>query len=170
MPSAPTRTPRMQCAAHAKQDTQILAHSPKWSALVSSATGTVVKTRKELFWCSSLVADTCQVQNGGCDVNAICSHDGITNAVTCRCKTGYTNTGSATNVSCTGRSIICITTSRTATSLGICTFIDTCLVSNGGCDPNAICSHETPSNAVTCTCKTGYSDTGNGSNVVCTGE
>ncbi|CAF5133671.1 unnamed protein product, partial [Rotaria magnacalcarata] len=33
-----------------------------------------------------------------CDPNAGCSHDNTTNAVECTCKTGYTNTGVARNV------------------------------------------------------------------------
>ena len=50
--------------------------------------------------------DACEVKNGGCDCNAVCSHDSTTYAVVCTCKTGYTNTGSATNVTCTGMRII----------------------------------------------------------------
>lgn len=46
--------------------------------------------------------DSCLVDNGGCHCDALCSHDPTTNAVVCTCKTGYTNTGSATNVTCTG--------------------------------------------------------------------
>ena len=40
----------------------------------------------------------------------------------------------------------------------ICNDIDECLVSNGGCDSNAVCSNMLGSR--TCTCKMGY--TGNG--------
>ena len=47
--------------------------------------------------------DACLVDNGGCDCNAICSHDPKTFATVCTCKTGYTNTGSAVNVTCTGK-------------------------------------------------------------------
>ena len=48
--------------------------------------------------------------------------------------------------------------------------VDSCLVKNGGCDANSNCSHESPSNAVICTCKTGYTNTGSAANVTCTGE
>ncbi|CAF4959852.1 unnamed protein product, partial [Rotaria socialis] len=65
-------------------------------------------------------SDSCTVNNGGCDPNAACSHDGTTYAVICACKTGYTNTGSGSKVVCT----------------------DSCTVNNGGCDPNAACSHD----------------------------
>lgn len=52
---------------------------------------------------NALFADTCQINNGGCDGNALCSHDATTNACKCTCKTGYTNTGSSSNVICTGK-------------------------------------------------------------------
>ena len=53
-----------------------------------------------------LLLDSCQVNNGGCDPNAACSHDSATNAVKCTCKTGYANTGTGAAVVCTGNSII----------------------------------------------------------------
>lgn len=43
-------------------------------------------------------------------------------------------------------------------------------MNNGGCDANAVCSHESTTNACKCTCKTGFTNTGTGSNVVCTGK
>ena len=49
------------------------------------------------------IVDSCLVKNGGCDTNAVCSHHSKTNAVKCTCKTGYTNTGSESNVVCTGK-------------------------------------------------------------------
>ncbi|CAF1652431.1 unnamed protein product, partial [Rotaria magnacalcarata] len=52
----------------------------------------------------------CSDNNGGCDPKATCSQDATTNAVSCTCKAGYTNTGSAVNVVCT----------------------DSCTVNNGG--------------------------------------
>lgn len=55
---------------------------------------------------TNILADSCQVENGGCCGNAICSHDGTTNAVRCTCKTGYTNTGSGGNTVCTGKLFI----------------------------------------------------------------
>ena len=54
------------------------------------------------FLTTESLIDACQVKNGECDLNAICSHDGITNAIICTCKTGYVNTGSQSNVTCTG--------------------------------------------------------------------
>jgi len=47
--------------------------------------------------------DSCKEKNGGCDCNAICSHNPTTFDVVCTCKTGYTNTGSEANVTCTGK-------------------------------------------------------------------
>ena len=48
--------------------------------------------------------------------------------------------------------------------------LDTCSVNNGGCDTNAACSYDSSCNAVKCTCKTGYTNVGTGSNVVCKGK
>jgi hypothetical protein len=48
------------------------------------------------------ILDSCNVNNGGCDVNAACFHDAKTNEVTCTCKTGYINTGVGSAVVCTG--------------------------------------------------------------------
>ncbi|CAF4621154.1 unnamed protein product, partial [Rotaria socialis] len=42
-----------------------------------------------------------------------------------------------------------------------------CTDNNGGCDPNATCSHDATTNAIDCTCKTGYTNTGSSVNVVC---
>ena len=114
---------------------------------------------------SRLVVDTCLVNNGGCDANAICSHDSASNVVKCYCKIGYTFAGNGSNLVCTGNSIIGSRAPGSRCSI----FVDACLVNNGGCDPNATCSHETSTNAVTCTCKTGYTNTGSATNVVCTG-
>lgn len=53
--------------------------------------------------CSYL--DECKVKNGGCDVNADCSHNATTNAVVCTCKVGYTDTAPETDKTvCTGNS------------------------------------------------------------------
>ena len=54
-----------------------------------------------------LISDSCQVNNGGCGPNTICSHDPKTNAVVCSCKPGYTNTGSGSTVVCKGTFVIC---------------------------------------------------------------
>ncbi|CAF4669883.1 unnamed protein product, partial [Rotaria magnacalcarata] len=42
-----------------------------------------------------------------------------------------------------------------------------CSDNNGGCDPKATCSYDATTNAVKCTCKAGYSNTGSSVNVVC---
>lgn len=46
--------------------------------------------------------DTCLIDNGGCNINSICSRDETTGSIKCICKIGYTNTGSETSVNCTG--------------------------------------------------------------------
>ena len=72
-------------------------------------TGGVVKCEGEFhlgkdvtMWRNSL-SDSCNVNNGGCDKNADCSHDKGTFAVVCTCKTGYTNVGTGTTVKCDGK-------------------------------------------------------------------
>ncbi|CAM4818052.1 unnamed protein product [Rotaria magnacalcarata] len=42
-----------------------------------------------------------------------------------------------------------------------------CSQNNGGCGPNAHCSENRTTTAITCTCKTGYANTGSQANVVC---
>ncbi|CAF2150842.1 unnamed protein product, partial [Rotaria magnacalcarata] len=42
----------------------------------------------------------CSDNNGDCGANATCSYNATTNAVSCTCKAGYTNTGSAVNAVC----------------------------------------------------------------------
>ena len=95
---------------------------------------------KSMLFCYSRLTDSCKVTNGGCDVNAICTHDLTSNGVVCTCKTGFTNTGSATNVTCTGEISILIAECCRTTLTVVSVLLDTCLVSNGGCDSNAVCS------------------------------
>ena len=49
-------------------------------------------------------------------------------------------------------------------------FSDSCDVKNGGCHKDASCSHDSVTNEVKCTCKTGFTDISNGSSVVCEGK
>ena len=86
---------RMQLFALARQDMSSLAIPQTPSAQVNSLTAIYFPARR-------IYADACQVANGGCDVNSICSHQSPSNAVVCNCKTGYTNTATGAGVSCTG--------------------------------------------------------------------
>ena len=117
-----------------------------------------------------LCTDSCLVKNGGCDGNATCSHNTTTNAVVCTCKTGYTNTGSDSKVICTGNTSCILLRAAIGPSSSLRLILDSCEVKNGHCDPNAVCSHESVSNAVTCNCKTGYVNVGSSSSVICKGE
>lgn len=55
------------------------------------------------FWVINFqFTDSCKVNNGGCDKSAVCSHDEISFAVICSCKTGYTNIGKLPTVKCEG--------------------------------------------------------------------
>lgn len=90
---------QMQLNAPVTQVTRIQVVVLPWYAQVrgkSSKTDLLLNTL-------TCITDSCQVNNGGCDTNAFCSHDKTTNAVICTCKTGYTNTGSASAVVCKGR-------------------------------------------------------------------
>lgn len=131
---------------------------------------TVFANNKDKTHIVILIVDSCDVNNGGCDPNAECSHD-ATNAVKCTCKTGYTNTGSDFNVVCTGniRYWCHLTTQNIRNQLSKL-ILDSCQVENGGCGSCGICSHEPTTNAVKCTMKTGYTNTGSGSTIVCTGK
>ncbi|CAF2268611.1 unnamed protein product, partial [Rotaria magnacalcarata] len=48
------------------------------------------------------------------------------------------------------------------------TIANGCTVNNGGCGANAACSYSATTNAVKCTCKDGYTNTGSAANVHCT--
>ena len=48
------------------------------------------------------VVDVCQINNGGCGTNALCSRDSKTNIAKCTCKPAYVDTGSQSRVICTG--------------------------------------------------------------------
>ena len=48
------------------------------------------------------VSDSCQVNNGGCGSRANCTRDSTTNIIRCICRAGFVNTGSDSNVVCTG--------------------------------------------------------------------
>ena len=78
---------------------RILARQPMLLALVRHA-----ESNDKIFL-SLTFTDSCQVNNGECDVNADCSHDAATFAVKCTCKIGFTNTStsSSANGSCTGK-------------------------------------------------------------------
>lgn len=74
--------------------------TPRPCAQVTSSMGF---TRRAAIPTTIELIDACEVNNGGCEVNAICSHDPKTYAAKCTCKTGYKNVGSPSNVICKGR-------------------------------------------------------------------
>ena len=106
-----TRT-QTELYAHARLVTQTRIQGLASHALVCRITRLLssrdLSVRNEYTF-PRLIIDSCQVKNGACDVNSICSHENSTFAVVCTCKTGYTNTGSASNVTCTGETIISVT-------------------------------------------------------------
>lgn len=109
--------------------------------------------------------DICEVNNGGCDKNAVCTRSSTNNAPKCTCKPGYTNVGCTSNVVCKGMLFV-YTFDHSQYS---CAILDSCLVNNGGCEKNAICSHDPKSNEVKCICKRGFTNTGTESVTNCTG-
>lgn len=77
------------------------------------------------------LANPCNVNNGGCNANALCSWSGLGLAVSCTCKSPYTGDGYT------------------------CTLPSPCATNNGGCDPfNGICTNN--NGVATCSCKTGF--------------
>ena len=101
MRSAHTMEQQMPWNALARQDTQTPVLILMWSAQVRTVEEVKSLCDTDAFLCH-ISAESCQVKNGGCDANSICSHDGTTNDVKCTCKTGYTNTGYGVNINCTG--------------------------------------------------------------------
>ncbi|CAF4395274.1 unnamed protein product, partial [Rotaria magnacalcarata] len=60
-----------------------------------------VVARMDMLIVAQVLSSNAQVNNGGCDSNATCSHDASTNGVVCSCKNGFVNTGCGTTVKCT---------------------------------------------------------------------
>jgi hypothetical protein len=48
-------------------------------------------------------------------------------------------------------------------------FTDSCIINNGGCGTNAVCSHVQETNAVKCACQVGYVNVGSSSFTKCIG-
>ncbi|CAF1306219.1 unnamed protein product [Rotaria sp. Silwood1] len=91
------------------------------------------------------ISDSCTWYNGGCDVNAECTHRDADFAVVCGCRKGYTKVGTEDVVKCK----------------------DSCYENNGECGPNAQCSHESGTFAVVCKCQVGYINSGSDSTLSC---
>ena len=163
MPFVRTTKPTMQLNARAKPAIRTLDRVPMLFAQVDSHSLLHISTRV------GPIVDSCLVENGGCPTNAICSHSSRTFEVVCTCQTGYTNTGSAASVNCTGK-VPNDDHSEGIVDSPMTLSVDSCLVENGGCDANAVCTHGAKTNAVKCICKTGYTNTGSGPTVVCTGN
>lgn len=49
-------------------------------------------------------------------------------------------------------------------------FQDPCLIDNGGCGINSICSFDEATDSIKCLCKTGYTNTASAAKVNCTGN
>jgi len=134
------------------------------------------------------VAPSCEVDNGGCDDNAMCTV--VDAGIVCTCNTDYEGNGETctklpkcadeVNGGCdTAPMATCNDATNEARTCdcpdlyngnGIgpdgCTMDDPCLTNNGGCNNLATCIHN-PGAAPTCDCPTGY--TGNGvGNTGCT--
>lgn len=77
---------------------------------------------------------TCNVDNGGCHVFAVC-HKSAVDRVTCSCKPGYRGDGY------------------------YCQMIDVCATNNGGCSVNATCFFVAPGTK-RCQCKPGFFEVG----------
>ena len=162
VPLVPMIMQPMQSDVHAKLVIRTQVHNRRLNVKVIAIGYTqVIQCLLIILYC---ISDSCQVNNGGCGDNAICSHDDVTDAVKCTCKIGFTNVGSSSAVVCKGSTFYsgCL---KCMDHL----ILDSCEVKNGGCDPNAACSHDSKSNAVRCSCKGGYTNIGCAYTVVCKG-
>jgi hypothetical protein len=83
---------------------------------------------------ATALLSSCDMNNGGCDVNATCTWTGETTN-SCACNTGYTGNG------------------KTCTPVP-----NPCLVANGGCDVHALCADQ--NGVAMCSCNAGYSGNG----------
>ena len=111
---ARTMLKRMQLCALVKlvTQTQVLHHHMLAQVMLRGIGCFTI--RNPAFLSYSPILDSCLVKNGGCDPNAACSHDSKTNAVVCRCKPGFTNTGSGSTVVCKGNSFFYLTLAYTS--------------------------------------------------------
>lgn len=50
----------------------------------------------------NILIDACEVNNGGCGQNTVCSHEPETFAVKCACAPGFVNVGEGDNLKCEG--------------------------------------------------------------------
>lgn len=87
----------------------------------------------------------------------------------CSCNTGYTNVGTETQVVCKGRSSDRKFSFNTNQACLFILILDSCEVDNGRCGNHAICSHETSTFAVVCTCDRGYTNIGVAPKFLCEG-
>ena len=114
-----------------------------------------------------MVSDACQVNNGDCDANALCSHEPTTNQAICTCRPGYADTGSDSRVICTRTSLSPVW-NMDQSDLRLIS-VAVCEVKNGGCHANASCAYKNSDDVVVCTCKTGFTNTGSATEVICAG-
>ena len=163
----------VQPAVVVKLVTPTRAPPLRWFAQVMQWMGIVKIQMVEAYgpFCM-LTLDSCQINNGGCDPNAVCSHNATNYAIQCTCKTGYANTGCVCNALCVGEWSKEITANATQSVHWFCIVFlkDKCVINNGDCGSNAVCSHDSKTFAIKCTCKTGFTNTGSGSQVVCKGR
>ena len=80
-------------------DTQMLEPMERWNVKVC----TIININHAYKYNSLPSSDSCNVNNGGCDPYATCSHCKTTFAVVCTCNKGYTNVGTGGIVKCEGR-------------------------------------------------------------------
>ncbi|CAF4639853.1 unnamed protein product, partial [Rotaria sp. Silwood2] len=140
-PLVHTITSLMQWNAIATLVSNLLDLDHHCDAKVRTFSNNVYYTEQAIL----LISDSCTINNGGCDHNATCSHNNVTNAVECKCNVGFEDVGSGSPVRCQ----------------------DSCTINNGGCDHNATCSHNNVTSAVVCKCNVGFEDVGSGSPVRC---
>ena len=102
MPSAPMQ-PEVMCA-HVDADLvlPILLPPDLCSAKVTVSNGKQLCRTSDITNLLYIVVDICSVNNGGCDINADCSHAAGSDVCICKCRPGFVNTATTGPVVCKG--------------------------------------------------------------------
>ena len=110
-------------SAFARRVTRTLVPMPQFDAQVNDCPCGSLYLSPSLspFASPSISSETCKVNNGGCDVNSICSYDSDKQAIRCTCKVGFVDVDQSQVVVCKGRF------DESVLTLHLCLAFDRCL-------------------------------------------